>query len=145
MSTDAVENLLHENRHFPPSAQFAAQANAQPNLYELAQSDRIKFWEAQAERLDWDTRWHQVLDWSRAPFANWFVGGKLNVSYNCVDRHVLAGNGDRVALYWEGEPGDSRVITYAQLQTEVSKAANALISLGVTVGDRVAIYLPMIP
>jgi acetyl-CoA synthetase len=145
MSQDAVENLLHENRHFPPNSDFAAQANAQPALYQRAQDDRIKFWEEQAKRLDWFTPWQQVLDWSNAPFANWFVGGKLNVSYNCVDRHVAAGNGDRVAIYWEGEPGDNRVITYAQLKDEVAKAANALLQLGISAGDRVAIYLPMIP
>jgi acetyl-CoA synthetase len=145
MSHDAVENLLHENRHFPPSTSFAAAANAQPELYEIATADRIKFWEAQAARLNWDTPWQQALDWSDAPFAKWFVGGKLNVAYNCVDRHVEAGNGDRVAIYFEGEPGDTRSITYSQLKTEVSKAANALIELGIQAGDRVAIYLPMIP
>ncbi|SDZ59673.1 acetyl-coenzyme A synthetase, partial [Saccharopolyspora shandongensis] len=99
----------------------------------------------QAERLAWDTKWDQVLDWSNAPFSKWFVGGKLNVAYNCVDRHVEAGNGDRVAIYWEGEPGDSREITYAELQREVSRTANALAALGVGAGDRVAIYLPMLP
>jgi acetyl-CoA synthetase len=145
MSNDAVENLLHENRHFPPTPQFAAQANAQPALYEGAAADRIKFWETQAKRLHWETNWQQALDWSDAPFAKWFVGGKLNVAYNCVDRHVHAGNGDRVALYWEGEPGDTKTITYAQLKGEVSKAANALLELGISAGDRVAIYLPMIP
>jgi acetyl-CoA synthetase len=145
MSHDAVENLLHENRHFPPTASFAAAANAQPELYEAAAADRIKFWETQANRLDWQTPWQQALDWSDAPFAKWFVGGKLNVAYNCVDRHVEAGNGDRVAIYFEGEPGDTRTITYAQLKTEVSKAANALLELGIQAGDRVAIYLPMIP
>ena len=145
MSHDAVENLLHENRHFPPTPQFATQANAQPALYEEAATDRIKFWEMQARRLHWDTNWQQALDWSDAPFAKWFVGGKLNVAYNCVDRHVHAGNGDRVALYWEGEPGDTKTITYAQLKDKVSKAANALLELGISAGDRVAIYLPMIP
>ena len=145
MSNDAVANLLHENRHFPPTAQFSAAANAQPDLYEQAKTDRIKFWETQAGRLSWETPWQQALDWSDAPFAKWFVGGKLNVAYNCVDRHVEAGNGDRVALYWEGEPGDSQTITYAQLKDQVSKAANALLELGIQAGDRVAIYLPMIP
>ncbi len=145
MSNDAVANLLHENRYFPPTEQFSAVANAQPDLYEQAKTDRIKFWETQAGRLSWETPWQQALDWSDAPFAKWFVGGKLNVAYNCVDRHVEAGNGDRVALYWEGEPGDSQTITYAQLKDEVSKAANALLELGIQAGDRVAIYLPMIP
>ncbi|MEV0058174.1 acetate--CoA ligase, partial [Saccharopolyspora shandongensis] len=129
----------------PPSQEFAAQANATSALYEEASGDREAFWAKQAERLAWDTKWDQVLDWSNAPFSKWFVGGKLNVAYNCVDRHVEAGNGDRVAIYWEGEPGDSREITYAELQREVSRTANALAALGVGAGDRVAIYLPMLP
>lgn len=141
----ALSNLLNENRTFPPSEDFAAQANAKPSLYDEASANREEFWAKQAERLHWGTQWSQVLDWSNAPFAKWFVGGKLNVAYNCADRHVEAGNGDRVAIYWEGEPGDTRVITYADLQREVSKTANALASLGVGAGDRVAIYLPMIP
>ena len=105
----------------------------------------MAFWDTQARALSWATEWNQVLDWSDAPFARWFVGGTLNVAYNCVDRHVEAGNGDRVAIHFEGEPGDTRTITYADLQNEVSRAANALLSLGVAKGDRVAIYLPMIP
>jgi acetyl-CoA synthetase len=113
--------------------------------YDEAAADRLAFWAKQAERLSWTTRWSQVLDWSGAPFAKWFVGGKLNVSYNCVDRHVEDGHGDQVAYHWEGEPGDTRSITYAELHAEVCKAANALIELGVQAGDRVAIYLPMIP
>ena len=146
MTNDALSNLLHEDRSFPPSAEFAAQANAKADLYEEAAADRLAFWERQArELLTWNTEWSEVLDWSNPPFAKWFVGGTLNVAYNCVDRHVEAGNGDRVALYWEGEPGDSRTLTYADLQREVSKAANALTELGVGHGDRVAIYLPMIP
>ena len=141
----ALDNLLTENRTFPPSDEFAAQANAKADSYDRADADREAFWAEQAERLHWDTKWTQVLDWSGAPFAKWFVGGKLNVAYNCVDRHVESGHGDQVAIHWVGEPGDSRDITYAQLKDEVSKAANALISLGVTSGDRVAIQLPMIP
>ena len=140
-----LDNLLTESRTFPPSEDFAARANATSGFYDEANADREAFWEKQAERLSWDTKWSQVLDWSDAPFAKWFVGGKLNVAYNCVDRHVEAGNGDRVAIYWEGEPGDSRQITYAELQREVSKTANALAELGVGAGDRVAIYLPMLP
>jgi len=140
-----LDNLLTESRTFPPSDEFAQQANAKADLYEQADADREAFWAAQAEQLTWDTPWNQVLDWSNAPFAKWFVGGKLNVAYNCVDRHVEAGNGDRVAIHWEGEPGDGRTITYADLQREVSKTANALISLGLKTGDRVAIYLPMLP
>ncbi|MFD4644172.1 acetate--CoA ligase [Lentzea sp. NPDC058436] len=142
---NALDNLLTESRTFPPSDEFAAQANAQPALYEEAKADREAFWAKQAERLHWETKWDQVLDWSGAPFAKWFVGGKLNVAYNCVDRHVESGHGEQVAIHWEGEPGDSRAITYAELQREVSKAANALTSLGIGAEDRVAIYMPMIP
>ena len=140
-----LDNLLSEERTFAPSSEFAAQANATAELYQQAEQDREGFWATQAAQLHWDTEWNQVLDWSDAPFAKWFVGGKLNVAYNCVDRHVEAGNGDRVAIYWEGEPGDSRAITYNDLQREVCKAANALSELGVGTGDRVAIYLPMLP
>ncbi|HEX3081694.1 MAG TPA: acetate--CoA ligase [Candidatus Saccharimonadia bacterium] len=114
------------------------------DYYAEAAKDRIGFWEAQAKRLSWAKPWTKTLDW-QLPFAKWFVGGELNIAYNCVDRHVEAGNGDRVAIYFEGEPGDTRAITYAQLKDEVSKAANALTELGVTKGDRVAIYMPMIP
>ncbi|BBY64426.1 hypothetical protein MHEL_26690 [Mycolicibacterium helvum] len=131
---------------YPPSADFAAAANATVDLYDEAEADRLAFWAKQANRLAWETPFTEVLDWSQAPFAKWFVGGKLNVAYNCVDRHVEAGNGDRVAIHWEGEPlGDSRVLTYAQLKDEVCKAANALTELGLTAGDRVAIYMPMVP
>ena len=145
MTQDAVENLLHEERHFAPSAAFKAQANATESLYQLAEADRLQFWEKQADRLSWKTKWNQVLDWSNAPFAKWFVGGELNIAYNCVDRHVEAGNGNRVALYFEGEPGDTRTITYQELKDLVCQAANALTQLGISSGDRVAIYLPMIP
>ncbi len=145
MTQDAVENLLHEERHFAPSAAFKAQANATESLYQLAEVDRLQFWEKQADRLSWKTKWNQVLDWSDAPFAKWFVGGELNIAYNCVDRHVEAGNGNRVALYFEGEPGDTRTITYQELKDLVCQAANALTQLGISSGDRVAIYLPMIP
>ncbi|MTD55941.1 acetate--CoA ligase [Amycolatopsis pithecellobii] len=140
-----LSNLLTENRTFPPSPEFAEQANADTSWYERAESDREAFWAEQAERLHWDTKWSQVLDWSGAPVAKWFVGGKLNVAYNCVDRHVESGHGDQVAIHWVGEPGDTRDLTYADLKNEVSKAANALTSLGVTAGDRVAIQLQMIP
>jgi acetyl-CoA synthetase len=131
---------------YPPPAEFTAQANATVEMYEEAERDRLAFWAKQAERLAWDTPFTDVLDWSEAPFAKWFVGGKLNVAYNCVDRHVEAGNGDRVAIHWVGEPVDhSRTITYAELKDDVCKAANALIELGLVAGDRVAIYMPMIP
>ncbi len=131
---------------YPPPAQFVEQANARPELYHEAAEDRLAFWAKQADRLSWDTPFTEVLDWSEAPFAKWFVGGKLNVAYNCVDRHVEAGLGDRVAIHWEGEPADDRrSLTYSDLQTQVCKAANALLGLGLVAGDRVAIYLPLIP
>ena len=131
---------------FPPPTDFAENANATAELYREAEEDRLAFWAKQADRLSWETPFTEVLDWSQAPFAKWFVGGKLNVAYNCVDRHVEAGNGDRVAIHWEGEPvGESRSLTYSELLTEVSRAANALTDLGVVAGDRVAIYMPMVP
>jgi acetyl-CoA synthetase len=142
----SIDNLLHEKRRFPPTPEFAAAAIAQPDLYDAAASDRLAFWADQSRQL---LHWHQpfteVLDWSQAPVARWFGDGKLNVAYNCLDRHVLDGRGDRVAYHWEGEPGDTRTVTYAELTTEVKKAANALAALGVGHGDRVAIYLPNIP
>ncbi|MEE3752285.1 acetate--CoA ligase [Mycobacterium intracellulare] len=131
---------------YPPSAHFVEQANAGEELYREAEQDRLAFWANQANRLSWATPFTEVLDWSDAPFAKWFADGKLNVAYNCVDRHVEAGHGDRVAIHWEGEPvGDHRSLTYSQLQAEVCKAANALTDLGLMAGDRVAIYLPLIP
>jgi len=145
MSEETLSNLSHEERRFPPSADFTAQANVSEATYGEAGADRLAFWEKQADRLSWSERWTQVLDWSDKPFAKWFVGGKLNVTYNCLDRHVEAGHGDQVAYYWEGEPGDKRTITYAQLKDEVCKAANALTEIGVQTGDRIAIYMPMIP
>ena len=141
----ALSNLMTESRRFPPAAEFVAQANAGPKLYADAAADRIGYWETAARRLRWETPWSQALDWSEAPYAKWFVGGTLNVAVNCLDRHVEAGYGDRVAFHWEGEPGDTRTITYADLLAEVCRAANALTELGVKAGDRVAIYLPMIP
>ena len=143
-SGDSIENLGSESRTFPPSADFAAQANAKAGIYDLAESDRLAFWESQAKELTWEKPWDSVLEW-KAPYAKWFVGGKLNASFNALDRHVLAGRGDRVALFFEGEPGDTRTITYADLLVDVKKAANALIEIGVNAGDRVAIYMPMIP
>ena len=120
---------------YPPSREFAESANATSGLYREAEEDRLAFWAKQAGRLSWETPFDEVLDWSQAPFAKWFVGGKLNVAYNCVDRHVEAGNGDRVAIHWEGEPvGESRSLTYSDLLAEVSRAANALTELGVGEG-----------
>ncbi|MFE7854762.1 acetate--CoA ligase [Streptomyces sp. NPDC057403] len=142
---ETLSNLLREERRFPPPPELAATANATAADYERADADSQSFWAAQAARLDWARPWDQVLDWSRAPFARWFTGGRLNAAHNCLDRHVAAGNGDRVAFHWEGEPGDTRTLTYADLKDEVCRAANALVSLGVHTGDRVAIYMPMIP
>ena len=140
-----IRELSQEDRSFAPPGEFAAQANATAELYDQAEADRLGFWADQAQRISWDTAFDDVLDWSDAPFAKWFTGGKLNAAYNCVDRHVEAGLGDRVAYYFEGEGGDTRTITYHELLREVSKAANALLELGVKTGDRVAIYMPMIP
>ncbi|NBU32071.1 MAG: acetate--CoA ligase [Actinobacteria bacterium] len=145
MGDETLENLLSENRIFAPSSEFAQQANAKADLYDQAQNDRLAFWEQQGSYLQWDKQWSQTLDWSQAPVAKWFVNGELNVAVNCVDRHVAQGNGSRVAIYFEGEPGDTRVITYKELQDEVCRVANGLTELGVQDGDRVAIYLPMIP
>jgi acetyl-CoA synthetase len=146
VTSEALSNLLREERRFPPADEFAARANADAGLYDEAATDRLAFWARQARELvTWDTEWDQVLDWTNPPFAKWFTGAKLNVAYNCVDRHVEAGHGDQVAIHWEGEPGDTRTITYADLYRSVCQAANALTELGVRKGDRVAIYMPMIP
>ncbi len=141
-----LENLLHENRRFPPSADFAANAVVQAGEYEEAAADRPAFWARQARALlSWHKDFTQTLDWTNPPFAKWFGDGQLNAAYNALDRHVENGLGDRVAIYFEGEPGDTRSYTYAQLTEEVKKAANAFEALGVAKGDRVAVYLPMIP
>ncbi|BCW46852.1 acetate--CoA ligase [Arthrobacter sp. StoSoilB5] len=143
---EALENLLHENRKFAPSAEFAANAVATADVYKEAEADRPAFWAKRArELLTWDKDFTEALDWSNPPFAKWFVGGEVNAAYNALDRHVENGLGDRVAIYFEGEPGDTRTYTYAELTEEVKKAANAFESLGVAKGDRVAVYLPMIP
>jgi acetyl-CoA synthetase len=145
VTSTGLEGLASENRRFDPPADLAAHANVTADAYEHAAKDRLGFWEEQAQRLEWATPWTEVLDW-QPPFATWFVGGELNVAVNCVDRHVAAGHGDRVAIHWVGEPeGDRRDLTYADLQREVCKAANALTDLGVRTGDRVCLYLPMIP
>jgi len=146
MSADSIDNLLREDRRFPPSESFAQTAIATPDLYESAAADRLGFWATQARDLiTWHTDFSQVLDWSDAPFAKWFADGELNVAYNCLDRHVEAGLGDRVAIHWEGEPGDTRTITYAELTADVKRAANMLEALGIGDGDTVAIYLPNVP
>ncbi len=141
----AISNLAREERRFPPSPEFVAQANVTEEIYGRAEADPVAFWEEQAQRLIWAQPWTEALDWSDAPFARWFVGGTLNVAYNCLDRHVEAGLGDRVAFYFEGEPGDTQVITYRELTEAVCQAANALTEIGVKSGDRVAIYMPVIP
>ncbi len=145
MSDEALENLLHEDRRFPPPPDLAANANVTAETYEQAAADFEGFWAEQAKRISWQTEPTQVLDWSNPPFAKWYADGTLNAAYNCLDRHVEAGLGDRVAFHFEGEPGDTRTITYAELTSQVKRAANALTDLGVRTGDRVAIYLPMIP
>ncbi|MCV9996186.1 acetate--CoA ligase [Paeniglutamicibacter sp. ZC-3] len=141
-----TDNLLQENRKFKPSAEFSARAVADSTRYERAANDRLGYWADTArKRLTWDTDFTQVLDWSEAPVAKWFADGKVNAAYNALDRHVENGLGDRVAIHFEGEPGDTRTYTYSQLTTAVKQAANAFESLGVAKGDRVAVYLPMIP
>ena len=146
MTDQTLSNLSREERRFEPPAELAENANVKEEVYEQAASDREAFWAEQAERLDWGQKWDRVLDWDNPPFAKWFTGGTINAAYNCVDRHVEAGNGEKVAIHWVGEPeDDTRDLTYAELKDEVCKAANALTELGVEKGDRVAIYLPMIP
>ncbi len=136
---------MDETRVFEPSAEFVRQANiSSPSIYEDAKRDRLGWWAEQAEKMLWRKKWDQVLDWSNAPFAKWFVGAELNITESCLDRHVQA-NPDKVAFYFEGEPGDSRVITYKELYEEVCQFANGLADLGVQKGDRVAIYMGMIP
>jgi acetyl-CoA synthetase len=140
-----LEELLEQDK-FPPPDEFREKAVvSDESIYEEADKDYEGFWEQQAETLDWEQKWDQVLDWSDPPNAKWFVGGKLNVAHNCVDRHVEAGNGDRVAFHWRGEEGEERDVTYDDLLRDVQKFANALKDLGVEPGDVVGIYLPMIP
>ena len=144
-NSGSIDALLHEERTFPPSGDFVGKANmADPDIYEKARQDPEAFWADLAEELDWFQKWDRVLEWD-PPFAKWFVGGKLNVSYNCIDRHLTAGRRNKAAIIWEGEPGDWKVYTYWDLYREVCRFANGLKSLGVTKGDRVTIYLPMTP
>jgi acetyl-CoA synthetase len=151
-STDDLGQLRDEYQlgessrtSYPPSALFASQANAGKELCERAAANRLKFWADEAHELLWDRDFSDVLDWSRAPFARWFVGGTINVAANCVDRHVSSGHGERVAIHWVGEPGDCRDITYRDLLRDVSRAANYLTSIGLSAGDRVAIFMPPLP
>ncbi|MBJ7460574.1 MAG: acetate--CoA ligase, partial [Ilumatobacteraceae bacterium] len=141
-----ISDLLWEQRKFPPSQSFQANALvAGTELYDVAHRDYEAFWAQQAsEVVSWHTPWSSICEW-KSPYSKWFIGGELNVAYNCLDRHVEAGNGSKVAIHWEGEPGDTRTLTYAWLLDEVQKFSNALKSLGVQKGDRVNIYLPMIP
>ncbi|MBH0009826.1 acetate--CoA ligase [Salinibacterium sp. SWN1162] len=146
MTSNSIDSLLHESRRFAPSEAFSAASEASADLYSSAKADRVEFWADQArEYVHWHKPFTETLDWSTPPFAKWFADGELNVAYNCLDRHVLAGNGDRIAIHWEGEPGDSRSITYAELTAEVKRAANAMAALGVSQGDVVAIYMPLVP
>ena len=145
-NTGSIDALLQEERSFPPPSDFTAKANmADPDIYAKAAADPEAFWAGLAEGLDWYQKWDTVLDWSEAPFAKWFIGGKLNVSYNCIDRHVQNGRRNKAAIVWEGEPGDWKVYTYGDLLREVCQFANGLKSLGIQKGDRVTIYLPMTP
>ena len=143
---ETIDALSHENRRFPPSADFSSSAHVSDGgLHDEAAADLEAFWARQASDLiSWQQPWSKVLEWD-LPYAKWFVDGKLNVAENCLDRHVKAGFGDKVAIHWEGEPGDTRTITYAELLAEVEQFSNALKDLGVAKGDRVNIYLPMIP
>ena len=133
--SEALSNLMHEERRFEPPADLAANANLKADAYERAAADFEGFWAEQAKRLTWAVEPTETLDWSNPPFAKWYADGKLNAAYNCVDRHVEAGRGDKVAFHFVGEPGDTRDITYADLKDEVSRAANALTDLGVVSGD----------
>ena len=139
-----IDALLQENRSFPPSEEFKKQANSNdPAVWAKALQGREAYWASWAQQLDWETKWDTILEWN-PPYAKWFVGGKINASYNCLDRH-LATRGDKLAVIWEGEPGDVKTFTYRELHAEVSKFANVLKGLGVATGDRVAIYMPLIP
>ncbi len=144
MVNDSIENLSTEDRTFSPTPEFTAQANAQADLYLEAEKDRLAFWDQQARALVWEKDWEKTLQWE-SPYARWFVGGKLNATVSALDRHVAEGHGGRIAFHFEGEPGDTRTISYAQLLTEVSKAAHALTAIGIKSGDRIAIYMPLIP
>ena len=144
MASDSIENLSTEDRSFLPSSEFAAHSNAQPGLYAEADKDRLAFWDRQAHALTWEKKWDKTLEWE-VPYAQWFVGGKLNATVSALDRHIADGNGSRTAFHFEGEPGDTRRISYAELLSDVSKASNALTSIGIKSGDRVAIYMPLIP
>ncbi|MBF0489591.1 MAG: acetate--CoA ligase [Candidatus Omnitrophica bacterium] len=140
-----VDDLFHESRRFEPSEIFKSHANYKDiKIYQDANHDRLKFWEDCARRLEWFVPWTKTLQWDR-PFAQWFVGGRINASYNCLDRHIKANMGNKVAFYWEGENGDTQILTYQDVYEQVNKMASVIKGLGIKKGDRVAIYLPMIP
>src|SRR5216684_2294231 len=144
-TTGSIDALLQEDRRYPPSGEFKAQANwNDPSVYQRAEADPEAFWAEQAQAIDWFKSWDKVLEWD-APWAKWFVGGEVNASYNCVDRHLQSWRRNKAAIVFEGEPGDARVLTYRDLYREVNRAAAAFKRLGVKKGDRVAIYLGMIP
>ncbi|MEO1742528.1 MAG: AMP-binding protein, partial [Cyanobacteria bacterium J06629_9] len=149
-SPSTIESILQEQRVFPPAESVSADAQISSlaqyqSLYDRAAADPAAFWAELAEQeLDWFTPWQTALDW-QPPFVKWFVGGKINISYNCLDRHLTTWRRNKAALIWEGEPGDSRTLTYAQLHREVCQMANVLKEMGVTKGDRVGLYMPMIP
>src|SRR5262245_42887249 len=148
--TSAIESVLQEKRLFAPSDDFRSKAHVKSveeyeRLWNYAKDDPEGFWAERAdEHLTWFQKWDRVLDW-KPPFAKWFVGGKLNACYNCVDRHLSTWRRNKAAILWEGEPGDSRVLTYQDLHREVCQFANGLKSLGVTKGDRVTVYMPLVP
>ncbi len=143
--SDALEALLQEGRTFPPPDGFRRNAlDTDVSVYDEAERDWQGFWASQALALDWSQEWQTILEWD-LPFAKWFVGGKLNVAYNCLDRHVDAGHSEQIAFYWEGEPGDTRTVSYRELLDEICQVANTLRSFGVKKGDRVAIYMGMVP
>src|SRR6187200_207501 len=146
---NAIESTLTENRVFPPPAEFAAAAHIKSfeeyeELFAEAAKNPEEFWARQAEELDWFKKWDTILEWNE-PHAKWFVGGKINISYNCLDRHLKTWRKNKAAIIWEGETGEIKTITYLQLHQEVSRFANVLKSLGVKTGDRVALYMPLIP
>ena len=145
----AIETILNESRLFPPPADFASTAEVSSfeeyeKLYARAEADPESFWAEQADALHWFKRWDKVLEWNE-PFAKWFVGGKMNIAYNCLDRHLTTWRKNKAAIIWEGETGEIKTITYLQLQQEVSRFANVLKSLDVKSGDRVALYMPLVP
>ena len=145
MAENLLETLLQENRSFPPPKEFQARANVKdPKVYERAARDPLGFWEEWASKLTWFKKWDQVLEWN-LPYAKWFVGGKTNIAYNCLDRHLVNSRANKTAILWEGEPGDERTLTYGQLHREVCRFANALKGLGIAPGDRVTLYMPMVP